>query len=168
METNFLNIANTFGAVLGGLAAAIGLSFVYFQLNASRKIAEADLVLRLEGEWIDHYMEYYKKFLAGGKWSIDGLGPIDSDEKVLIEEYLDFFVTLSVLVENKLLSLVIIDEMFAYRFFVAANNPHAKNVIESKKEYWPSLYRLHKSWTKYRQQRNFIIANKDHDFITGC
>jgi len=166
MSPDFWNILNAIGAVASATVAAIGISLVVIQLRATRKIAEADLILRLEAEWVDHFSATYQEFLPGAKWAPDGPGPTGKDERVAIEEYLEFFATLSALIDKGLLPLALVDEMFAYRFFIAVNNPHTKDIVNANKDFWPSLLRLYSDWSSYRRKRDAVVVNH-HDGLLG-
>ena len=159
MASDIWNTLSAAGTVASAVVAAIALLLVYFQLRATRRIAEADLILRLEAEWVDHFSGIYKRFLPGGEWNDDRPGPQTQEERVALENYLDFFATLSSLVDKELLSLSLIDEMFAYRYFIATRNKHTQELVGSNKVFWSSLIRLDSQWQLYRNGKNAPTIN---------
>ena len=73
--------------------------------------------------------------------------------KGLISNYLTFFETIYLLHKNGVVSFEIIDDLFAYRFYLAA---HSKIVQQEKLKPQPhnfkNIFRLEYEWLKYRRE----------------
>ena len=120
--------------VLVASAVIAGAAFIViiFQLRASRQIAAADLILRIEESFVDRHEPIYKKFQNGGPWTTGQAGPKES-ERSDVEHYLDFFGSLQLLREKHLLDLETIDKMFAFCFFSVAHNIHTIDIMETNR-----------------------------------
>lgn len=154
MEQNALELISTFASVVSTLVTAGGLYFVSRQIHEAGKIANADFVFRLENEFIDHFSATYQKFISGNDYVLN-----ETDEVVAIEHYLDFFATLQILCSQKLITLDVIDNMFAYRFFVVAHQPSVKDCVRAKENYWANLRELYFDWINHRNAKELTIPN---------
>ena len=140
-------------SVASAFLSAIGLGLVGYQLRAGRKVAIADLIVRLEADWTDHQSLTYQNLLPNGSWSTTGNGPTGNTDQVAIESYLLFFETLAILIERGLIPLRLVDRIFAYRFFLAMDNSHVMAIYRPKKEYWQAILKLYPMWKKLREER---------------
>jgi hypothetical protein len=150
------------GQLLAVVITIVGFVFVTWQIRAARKVASADFMLRLESEFLDHHLGAYNKLAFGGPWSVDQAGPSTASKVSELELYMNFFANLQVLRAEKLLALETIDRMFAFRFFVAAHNPHTHRVLASKREFWTYLYALYSDWIQLRAAQGKPIPNEQH------
>lgn len=162
MTQNNWAILGAIGGLLSAAVTAVGLFLVVLQIRGARRIAAADFLFRLQNEFSDHLEATYQKVLSGGPWAIDKTGPSNPAEVAEMENYLDFFETLQVLRVQGQLPLETIDRMFAFRFFVMVNNPHAHRVIELNKPYWDLLYRLYTDWVEFRKKRKKVIPQEEY------
>ena len=148
------------GQLLSAFVTAVGLFFIARQIRATSRIASADFVLRLENQFTEHLGATCQKLLPKGHWAPDQLGPSNPADVSELENYLDFFATLQVLRTQGLITLDTIDRMFAFRFFVAVNNPHTHQVIEPNKLYWEFLYNLYTDWVTFRRSQNKVMPQE--------
>ena len=69
----------------------------------------------------------------------------------MVSNYLTFFETVNLLIEDGVLTLEVIDNLFAYRFFLAV---HSQFVQESKiipqPENFVNIFKLERKWLDYR------------------
>jgi len=157
MSETFWSMISAFGQWTSVAFTGGGFFLIWWQVRTSAKIAAADLILRIESEFIDHHVATYCKFQKGGAWADDQVGPNEEADVTEIEHYLDFFATLNMLRRQRLISLETIDEMFAFRFFCVANNRHTLRIMEPKDPYWDSLHELYKDWINLRKYRDDAI-----------
>lgn len=160
MQPDIWTILTAIASISSAVITGAGLLFVARQIRESGKTATADFVLRLESEFSDHYSTAYEKFLPGASWAHDGPGPTSASESADLERYLDFFANLQILRQQNLLDLDTIDKMFAYRFFIAANNVHTKKLVEPNAKYWEHLVVLYRDWHSLRKLKKQPIPNE--------
>lgn len=154
---------------IGTMLSTVGLMLVAAQIRAANKIARADFMLRLESEFVTHHIETYQKLIPGGGWAADRCGPADgpanAEQVAKLEHFLDFFATLQVLRNAKLVEFREIDEMFGYRFFIAVNNPHTHKVIDKKRSYFQGVRSLHGDWIALRRHNKDEVPQPEYPFI---
>lgn len=75
--------------------------------------------------------------------------------KVIVSNYLTFFETVYLLILNGVISFDMIDDLFAYRFFIAV---HSKFVQQAKlapqPENFKNIFCLEYEWLQYREKKN--------------
>jgi hypothetical protein len=150
------------GQLLAAAVTALGLLFVVLQIRAAGRVARADFVLRLEEGFTEPLLATYHKLLPGGPWSPDRAGPSSPAEISELENYLAYFATLQVLRTQGLLTLETIDRIFAYRFFIAVNNPHTSQMLKKNRDYWQLLYTLYRDWVKLRNNQNALVPQEQY------
>lgn len=150
------------GQLLAAAVTAVGLLFVTRQIREAGKVANADFVLRVEEAFTGPLTVTYQKLLPGAPWAPEEKGPTTPAEVSELEKYVDYFATLNVLRTQGLITLETIDSMFAFRFFIAVNNPHTRRLLEPNKGYWEYLYRLYHDWVAFRKSQNRPIPQEEH------
>lgn len=132
------------------------------QLGDSKEIARAQFLTELNKSFVENaeYAELYNALQN----CLDGKCPHQADCKAqdkcllaipkgTVSNYLTFFETINLLVEGKVLDIEVIDNLFAYRFFLAV---HSKFVQESKiipqPENFVNIFRLERKWLDYRKK----------------
>lgn len=151
------------------LAEAVGLLvsllIAVYQLKDSKEIARATFIIELNRSFIENedFTDLYDKLQAcfdgDCKCRLDH-NKCDKDknslcaldvEKSVISNYLTFFETVYILHKKGVISFDILDDLFAYRFFLAI---HSKYVQQKKLIYQPqnftNIYLLEKEWLAYR------------------
>jgi hypothetical protein len=143
------------GTVVASLVGICGFIAVVWQLRSSRRIAEADFVLRTQTAFADTLVPTYAKFLKGGEWSTESAPPfieLPVDALVEVQHYLDFFNTLAIVRASHLISLATINDMFAYRFFVVAHSEYGAGTMASAEGYFAALIALYADWRALRER----------------
>ena len=130
--------------------------FTVLQLHGSKEIARATFIMELNQNYVENtdYMKVYnalqKRYdaMQADEELPDTVKDID---KGMISNYLTFFETIYILKNRKVISFDIIDDLFAYRFFLAV---HSDLFQTSKLEVQPgnfrNIFKLEKEWLDYR------------------
>ena len=144
----------------GGLL--ISLIVAIRQLGDSKEIARAQFLTELNKSFVENpdYALVYNALQD----CRDGICPLAQEcektgkcmlsiKKGMVSNYLTFFETINLLLEDGVLTLEIIDNLFAYRFFLAV---HSQFVQESKiipqPENFVNIFKLEKKWLDYRKK----------------
>jgi hypothetical protein len=151
MNGEFWTMISAYGQWAGVIFSFAGYVLIWLQLRATRKAVAADLILRIEGDFMDRHTATYERFQRGGQFTNESAGPKNVVEISDIEHYLDFFSTLQLLRHKNLITLKEIDKMFAFRFFFVLNNKHTLQVVKNKSPYWDLLYKLYADWVRLRK-----------------
>jgi|ERR1044071_5214617 hypothetical protein len=139
-------------SIVGSLATAVGVFLLLKQIRDNQKTIRAQFISNLENEFAV-LSDTYVKLLPGAVWSSEGVGPKDSSEVEKMITYLSFFLKLEHFIKLKALDLETADQLFAFRFFLIANNTHAQRHIlyaPLYKGYWTNIFDLHRKWSEYR------------------
>ena len=138
--------------VLGTIIIAI------MQLRDSKEISRASFIVELNRTFVEN--EDYTKIYNALQNCLDKKcpnSPCDEThcdlhfEKSLISNYLTFFETIYILYKKEVITFDIIDDLFAYRFFLAV---HSRLIQQEKlipqPENFKNIFMLEKEWLEYR------------------
>lgn len=129
-------------------------------MKRAKDLSEAEFIINLNQNFVTNQdiREVYEKIEANK----NGLDDPFSDEDVvkIVHYYLTFFETINYLVKRRVLNFDMLDNIFAYRFFIAVHNRHiqSRELIKDDK-YYRNIYVLHKSWIAYRKKKCIEIPH---------
>lgn len=76
--------------------------------------------------------------------------------------YLIHLECLSAIISRNVLTVEAINDLFYYRFFLAANNPVVQKIeLVPDAEYYKGLYILYKEWASYRESKGMSIIMQE-------
>ncbi len=88
---------------------------------------------------------------------------IDDDNRQILINYLVYLEGLAPLIFKNVLPLETIDDLLAYRFFLAMNNEEVqKDQLFPFPDYYKGCFKLYKIWKKYRSDRGLEILKEDN------
>ena len=152
--------SSTISSVVTTITAIIGAVALYIQFKKDKEIDQASFMI-----------EFHESF-----YSIDGnseiLNILDeqangnfkddlTDKKYYksIMGYLGWIRTLCSLIENDVLEIKKIDEIFSYKFFALTNNKQVQDVeLVTNSKYYEIVYRVHQKWMDYKRKNNKSIV----------
>jgi hypothetical protein len=155
----------------------ISLIIAVRQLIDSKEIARATFIIELNKSFVenDDYLDLYNKLQScfdgscpcgqkcGARYDIGIECKVDV-LKGQISNYLTFFETVYLLYRNGVISFEVLDDLFAYRFFLAV---HSKVVQQKKLKVQPhnfkNIYCLEYEWLKWRKEHG---KDKDNSVET--
>ena len=148
----------------------IGAVALWLQLKRGERLNESNFIMNLNNQFVgnanmtqvEHELEQcynqYEALLKGKeeisskdleKLRLDLSQSRTSEDCQKLINYLVYMEALASLVCRKVLHLDVIDNLFAYRFFIAVNNPIVQqNEIFPYAEYYRGLFDLSKRWTE--------------------
>lgn len=129
--------------------AAFGIFTFWFEMRKTKEIAEGEFILKLNNCFIENSTlnEFYKHLYFNEK--------ITDDDWVSLITYLTFFETLYVLIKRNIISIRIIDDLFANRFFILTSNLQVQERDLLKyPEVNRNIFQLDYEWRKYRKKEN--------------
>lgn len=153
LDDTLLSSYIEFFGIVGALA---GIVAIYFQMKREKNISEGEFIYSLYDGFSnnENIKNIYHKLEdctnKGCKRD-----PFVKDDIGYIIDYLTFFETMYLLIKRKIITIDLIDELFAYRFFIAVHNPYVqKHNLIKYNTFYKNTYRLHKRWVEYRQKNN--------------
>lgn len=138
------------------ILAVIAATIAYIEIYKSSLTSAGEFILNLQQTYIDN-PEFTKLYLKC--WDEYNLGNknIDSKEnRKVIVDYLTFFESIYIMLQKGCLSIDLINELFARRFFVVVNNIKVQEcelVNEDNYKYYLNVYRLYFEWKIYREKQ---------------
>ena len=140
------------------VTAALGVFAIWHEMKRSKDLAEAEFIINLNKSFVENKNMnaiYYKLEKYRNKSDKE---VFDESEIPSIVQYLTFYETIYGLLRRNLLKIEIIDDLFAYRFFLIVHNEEVqrKELIKDRK-YYKNIYMLHDLWTNYREKNKLDI-----------
>lgn len=139
----------------------ISLVIAIQQLVDSKEIARATFITEINKSFVENpdYMRLYDALQNCYEKKCEHKDECNDDEpckldfpKSIVSNYLTFFESIYLLKKNGVISYELLDNLFAYRFFLAV---HSKFVQESKLKLQPqnfiNIFHLEHEWLEYRQ-----------------
>jgi len=167
----FLGVMSEATSVLITSLQAIGLIATLLiairQLHDSKEIARATFIMELNKAWVQNedYKKIYNKLhkcIDCDKECKDTCENKNEEiEKISISNYLTFFETIYILKKNGVINFDVLDDLFAYRFFMAVHNEKfiQKSKLGSQPYNFINIFCLEYEWLEYRKS----IGKGDND-----
>lgn len=148
-------------SILLQFAEVVGIIFTILftiqQLYGSKEIARATFIMELNQNYVENeeYMRVYNTLQSIYDDKQEGKLPHATEtkkiEKGAISNYLTFFETIYILKNRGVISFDIIDDLFAYRFFLAVHSElFQKMKLGPQPENFKNIFKLEKEWLEYR------------------
>ena len=151
--------------------AMVSGSLVVYQLAgrkdaevAQKMLHEADFILKINQTFIqDPNMAYVESQLEKELDPEKEMDPITEENRQKFINYLVYLEGLAPLVLNGILSFETIDDLMAYRFFLAMNNPKLqKDQLFPWADYYRGCIKLYAAWEKYRNEHRLPIPLEEY------
>lgn len=162
-------INDTFVSLVTIITAIVGAFGIWLELNKEQEVNQASFILSINSDF----------YALGGKGTMytadlekmldedfSGVKPLELKEEnqVMVIQYLVWVKTLSSLINRRMVKLSAIDDLFAYKFFVAVNHPEIQKMeLIPFKTAYKGIYKAHKMWKDYRVKHGLEIYNGKTD-----
>jgi ribosomal protein S18 acetylase RimI-like enzyme len=157
--------------MVSGIIAAVAAALVLYELkwNSQERarqndIDEASFILQYNQSFIqDPNMGEVESLLEKNAF-YNLPAPIITDEnRQKFVNYLVYLEGLTPVILNGVMSLEHIDNLMAYRFFLAVNNPELQEKeLSPFADYYRGCFKLYHEWTEFRKTRHLEIPLKDY------
>lgn len=139
----------------------VSVYLLVIEIYQSRKINEADFIADLNTTFVTN-PDYKKAYTFFESYDFEDQPDIGISN-VDISNYLTFFETFQLLIENGTLSIEMLDDLFGYRFFIAVHNPYVqrRKLVRSPNNF-RNLYKLEKTWTEHRKKNGMSIFHEEY------
>ena len=164
-------IPNAFDAI--DIIALASMALVFTELRQNKKINEAQLIKDINSEFINNlqlsrveqklemYYDQYKHAKTTDereKLHLDLCMDIGSDERQNLVNYLVHLEAVASLVNNEAIRLDSVNDLIAYRFFIAVNNRDVQTYeLLPFKDYYRGCYILYKRWKDVLKRKKMEI-----------
>ena len=156
------------------IALPASLILAIFQLRESKEIARSEFLVDLNKSFTES--EGNIKLYTALQNCNDGMCSDNSKppnhicttdeevcllniDKIVISNYLTFFETIYLLLCEGVITFDMIDDLFAYRFFLAVHSKFVQQQkLETQPENFRNIYLLEREWMEYRLKRGKPMA----------
>ena len=144
--------------IISAFVSIIGLFGIWYQLKIQSNVSSADFLIKFNDSFENHKDIYQK--LALYKENKECLSIEDIAE---IVSYLAFFETLQHLLQSKVLTFKIVDDLFSYRFFIVVHNKFVQeHELVKDRLYYKNVYLLYHRWIEYRKINKYPIFGEEY------
>ena len=154
-------------AMLSLLVSAFSAYFIVLQLKGERTISEADFLVNLNQTFTGD-PGYAKVYTELEKELNDPPGNPELS-RIEISNYLTFFETIYLLIEEKVMDIEAINDLFSYRFFLAVHSNCVQDMKLVKEPYnFRNLYKLESLWMEYRHNQGLGVFREENCLKKSC
>lgn len=158
-------ISNTI-SLISIVISVIGTVLVIIQLHDSKNIQEAEFIVNLNQAFVDNpeYALVYTKLEES-----DLHGKVPDITRIQISNYLTFFETIYLLLGEKVINMRTLNDLFAYRFFLAVHNETVQGMkLVDAPANFRNIYHLEKIWMDYRRKEGLKIYKEENCLEKAC
>lgn len=150
------------GQAITTFTAVVGACAIWVQMQKGKRLNEGEFIVGLNKQFIENE-SIYRLFLKMEKYerSDKKTNPFTEDDIAQIAGYMTFFEVIYSLITRKIIKIWMIDDLFAYQFFLLINNRHIQDLeLLPCQAYYVNVYRLAYMWEKYRLKNGASILNR--------
>ena len=149
---------STLSTIVTTITTLIAAVAFWMQLKRSENLDEATFIMSLNDQFIsndeltkiEHALElYFDRDSTAGESSLNLVLERNHEDCQRLINYLVYMESLAALIKRNVMHLGVIDDLFAYRFFIAANNPVVQKFeLLPYANYYRGCFELSEMWTK--------------------
>ena len=146
------------------LTAVVGAFAVYIQIRKSKLIGQSSFTVEISKYFYD--VPGMNSFVhkLGRAADVDNTEyEVKKEERPILIKYLNYLKTMATLVNEHVLSIETLNNVFAYEFFIVVNNKSVQELeLQPYSEFYSEIYDLYEDWTKYRKKHNLPELSDEH------
>ena len=133
----------------------------WMQLRRTENLNEANFMMNLNNQFISNKeltaIEHKLELFFNEAMEVDDISKVElkldldrnSEDRQKLINYLVYMESLAAIIQRDVLHLDVIEDLFAYRFFIAVNNPVVqKNELLPCADYYRGCFKLSEMWSK--------------------
>ena len=163
---------STLSSVLSTVTALIAAVAFWMQLKRTENLDEANFIMNLNEQFIsndqltrvEQALElYFGQEFEGKDGCLNLVLERDHEDCQRLINYLVYMEGLAALIKRNVMHLGVIDDLFAYRFFIAVNNPIVQKFeLLPFANYYKGCFELSEMWTKQWRKEGRPIPLDQH------
>lgn len=154
---------STLSTILTTITALIAAVAFWMQLKRTENLNETNFIMSLNDQFIsndeitkvEHALElFYNNIEKDHKVDFGLVLERNHDDCQRLINYLVYMEGLAALIRQDVMHLGVIDDLFAYRFFIAVNNPEVQKFeLLPYANYYRGCFELSEMWTKQWREK---------------
>ncbi len=171
----FISNVSELSTILTTITALIAAVSFWMQLKRQENLDEANFIMSLNDQFIsndemtriEHALElYYNQEFEGREGTLELVLERTHDDCQRLINYLVYMEGLAALIKRNVMHLGVIDDLFAYRFFIAVNNPVVQRFeLLPYANYYQGCFELSELWTKEWRKKGRSIPLEQYALI---
>lgn len=168
----FSSDVSELSTILSTVTALIAAVAFWMQLKRTENLDEANFIMSLNDQFIsneeltrvEHALElYYNQDFEGHEENLQLVLERTHEDCQKLINYLVYMEGLAALIKRNVMHLGVIDDLFAYRFFIAVNNPIVQEFeLLPYANYYQGCFELSEMWTKEWRKKGRTIPLDQH------
>ncbi len=154
-------------ALMSLVVSALSAYFIVIQLKGEKAISEADFLVNLNQTFTSDagYARVYTEL----EKELSDPPQKPQLSRIEISNYLTFFETIYLLIEEGVLDISAINDLFSYRFFLAVHSNCIQDMKLVKEPFnFRNIYRLEKKWMDYRKKNKLAVFREENCLEKSC
>lgn len=163
----FSSDVSTLSTIITTVTTLIAAVAFWMQLKRSENLDEANFIMSLNEQFIsndemtriEHALElYYDQYSKNQEGNLELVLDRSHNDCQRLINYLVYMEGLAALIKHNVMQLGVVDDLFAYRFFIAVNNPIVQKFeLLPFANYYQGCFELSEMWTKqWRKEKRPI------------
>ena len=158
ITTYFSSDISALSTIITTVTTLIAAVAFWMQLKRSENLDEANFIMTLNEQFIsndemtriEHALELYSnQDFEGYEGKLELTLERDHNDCQRLINYLVYMEGLAALIKRSVMHLGVVDDLFAYRFFIAVNNPIVQKFeLLPYANYYKGCFELSEMWTK--------------------
>ncbi|MBR6762495.1 MAG: hypothetical protein IKM13_01945 [Clostridia bacterium] len=158
---------STLSTVVTTVTTLIAAVAFWMQLKRSENLDEATFIMELNDSFIandeltkvEHALElFYNQVCDGKEGTLNLQLEREHEDCQRLINYLVYMEGMAALIKRNVMHLGVIDDLFAYRFFVAVNNPVVQQFeLLPYANYYQGCFELSEMWSKQWRKKGRVI-----------
>ena len=148
------------------IVAILGVYAVIIQLQEQKKVQQADFVVGLNEAFVNN--ENYANMYLNLEEELR-TGEAAEFSTIEVSNYLTFFETIYLMLNDEVVDIKTVNDLFSYRFFLAVHSKsvQAVKLVKSPKNF-RNIYYLEDLWMEYRNKKGLPIHNEINCLKIAC
>ena len=162
--SSFFDVTGAIVTLVATLTAVIGAFAVYIQIRKSKLIGQSSFTIEISKYLyeIPGLTDFVHKLGRASDVEKREYVIKEEDKKILIK-YLNYIKTVSVLVEEKTITIETLNNVFAYEFFIVVNNKSVQETeIQPFHECYQDIFQLYDKWTTFLRRHKMEVLHEEH------
>ena len=160
----FFDEATKLVTITANITAVVGVFAVYIQIRKSKIVEQSSFTIEISKYFyeVPGISDLIHKI---GRASVvdDSEYVIKTEDRQTLIKYLNYLKTVATLVEDKVIDIYTLNNVFAYEFFIVLNNKSVQKLeLGPFAKFYTDIFELYFKWSKYREKKGFEnVHNKN-------
>jgi hypothetical protein len=136
--------------------AIIGGTAIWYQMKKDKDINKAEFIFNLNANFTsDPEISYI--YLKLKEFRADDTIVFTKSDGIRMGNYIMFFEIINYLIEEDIIDIEMVDNLFSNRFFIMTNNPYTQKYQLNNPNFTTPIFRLYTYWYNYRLKKKKSI-----------